>query len=85
MEGENSYWKRSEISFPGELSRVLTISVSTLLITGSWVSESLVHRITKELVTNCEEIDTRFFANPGEISIPLHEGADKALREASLV
>ena len=82
MEDENSYWKRSEISFPGESIKVQTISVSTLLITGTWVSEALVYSITKGLIENCGEIDTRFFTNQDEISIPLHKGAGKALREA---
>lgn len=85
LESENSYWKRSVITDPPEFSGTDTISVSSLLITGSWVSESLVYRITRELIENCEEIDSRFTVNPGEISIPLHTGAEKAIREVSLV
>ncbi len=85
LESENSYWKRSVITDPPDFSGTDTISVSSLLITGSWVSESLVYRITRELIENCEEIDSRFTVNPGEISIPLHKGAEKAIREVSLV
>ena len=85
MENESSYWKRSEIRFPGETSGILTIAVSTLLITGSWVSESLVYKITREMIEHCMETDTRFFTNPDEISIPVHRGAARAIREASFV
>lgn len=60
---------------------VRTISVSSILITGSWISDDLVYKLTSELITGCEDIDRSFLNNYREISIPLHSGAKKALME----
>ncbi len=81
LEKENSYWKCSEIRSVLTPFNVRTISVSSILITGSWISDDLVYQLTSELITGCEDIDRSFLNNYREISIPLHSGAEKALME----
>jgi uncharacterized protein len=82
LEKENIFWKRSILSLSMEnYSEINTISVATVLVTGSQVSEDLICRIAKILKNKSDSRDQiSFSVLENKISIPFHTGVLECLK-----
>ena len=82
LEQKSSFWKRSSFTLENSyLDKIDTISLATVLITGSSVSEELICRIAEILKNKSDKRDQISFSlSDNNISIPFHTGVLECLK-----
>ncbi len=82
LEKQSPFWKRSFFTLEdNNLDKIYTISLATVLITGSSVSEDLICRIATILRDKSDQRDQiSFTPSTHDISIPFHTGVLECLK-----